>query len=220
VFYKLGLFKSVRNKREVNVAHTNKDIKDMVKQLIRPDIGFSVQHGLGMINIRTGSARFAAVGESITGVMTNQLFRRYSIPTCTTARFTSDAKKIDFQCAYEKALGALISVISGGNLNVFHGGVHAELTWSPVQEVLDDDIAGWIGRLLEGVEVNDEILAIDLINEIGPILGYYLNKKHTMKWWSKEQFMPKVADTEPYPLWIKKGKQERYFCPKLLLVYT
>ena len=79
-------------------------------------------------------------------------------------------------------MGALISVISGGNLHVFHGGVHAELTWSPVQEVLDDDIAGWIGHLLEGVEINDETLAIDLINAVGPIPGYYLNKEHTMKW--------------------------------------
>ncbi len=75
------------------------------------------------------------------------------------------------------------------------------------------DIAGWIGRLLEGVEVNDETLAIDLINEIGPILGYYLNKKHTMKWWSKEQLMSKVADTEPYPLWIKKASKKDTFAP-------
>lgn len=79
-------------------------------------------------------------------------------------------------------MGALISVISGGKLHAFHGGVHAELTWSPVQEVLDDDIAGWIGRMLEGVEINDETLAIDLINAVGPIPGYYLNKEHTRKW--------------------------------------
>lgn len=177
-------------------------------QLIRPGIGLSVQHGLGVTNMRTGNSRFGAVGESIAGAMTNQLFRRYRIPTVTTAGFTSDSKKIDFQCAYEKALGALISVISGGNLHVFHGGVHAELTWSPVQQVLDDDIAGWIGHLLEGVEVNDETLAIDLINEIGPIPGYYLNKEHTRKWWRKEQFIPRVADAEPYPLWMKEGKKD------------
>jgi len=47
--------------------------------------------------------------------MTNQLLRRYRIPSCTTAGYTSMSKKIDFQCGYEKALGTLISPMSDAN---------------------------------------------------------------------------------------------------------
>ena len=65
-----------------------------------------------------------------------------------------------------------------------------------------------IGRFLEGVEVDDETLAIDLINEVGPIPGHYLNKAHTRKWWKKEQFMPKAADRLTYPEWLKAGKKD------------
>lgn len=45
-------------------------------------------------------------------------------------------------------------------------------------------------------------------NEVGPIPGHYLNREHTRKWWRKEQFIPKVADRETYPVWIKSGKKD------------
>ena len=60
---------------------------------------------------------------------------------------------------------------------------------------------------MESVEVNDETMALDLINEVGPIPGFYLNKEHTRKWWKKEQFVPKVADRLTYPEWLKAGKK-------------
>jgi len=55
--------------------------------------------------------------------------------------------------------------------------------------------------------VTEETLAIDLIEEVGPIPGFYLDKRHTRKWWKKEQFVPKVADRLTYPEWLKKGKK-------------
>jgi len=72
---------------------------------------------------------------------------------------------------------------------------------------LDDDLAGMVGRFMEGVGVNDETLAINLIDEVGPIPGYFLNKEHTRKWWGLEQFVPKAADRLTYPEWIQTGKK-------------
>jgi len=175
-------------------------------QLIKPGIGISIQHGIKPMDMRTGDPRFSAASKSLTTVMINQLLRKYGIPSCTTAGYTSTSKKIDFQCGYEKALGTLASALSGGHIHIFQGASSSELLYHPVLSILDDDIAGWIGRFLEGVEVNDETLAINLINEVGPIPGYYLNKEHTRKWWRKEQFIPKVADMSPYTEWIQKGK--------------
>ena len=73
--------------------------------------------------------------------------------------------------------------------------------------ILDDDIVGMIGRFMEGPLVNDETMAIDLINEVGPIPGFYLNQAHTRKWWQKEQFVPKSADRLTYPEWMQRGKK-------------
>jgi len=103
-------------------------------------------------------------------------------------------------------LGTLASALAGSNLHVFQGGHAAELAFSPVLSILDDDIAGWVGHFLEGFEVTDETMAVDLINEVGPIPGNFLNKEHTRKWFMRERFIPKVAEWEPYPEWIEKGK--------------
>ena len=56
--------------------------------------------------------------------------------------------------------------------------------------------------------MTEETLALDLINEVGPIPGHYLNRDHTRRLWKKEQFIPKVADRTSYPEWIEKGKQD------------
>ncbi len=73
---------------------------------------------------------------------------------------------------------------------------------------MDDDLAGMIGRFIEGVNVTDETLALDLIHEVGPIPGMFLDRNHTRLWWKKEQFIPKVADRTPYPEWLEMGKRD------------
>lgn len=180
----------------------------VLTQLIKPGAPLSIQHGQKPMDMKRGSPRFGAVGYALTGAMMNQMLRKYQIPSCPGSGFTSLSKKIDYQVGYEKSLGALISALSGANLQIFQGGSCAELLYHPVLSILDDDVAGWIGRFLEGVTVTDETLAIDLINQVGSIPGHYLSTAHTREWWRKEQFIPKVADMEAYPVWIRSGKKD------------
>jgi trimethylamine--corrinoid protein Co-methyltransferase len=55
--------------------------------------------------------------------------------------------------------------------------------------------------------VTDDTLALDLINEVGPVPGFFLDKVHTMQWWRRETFEPHAADTLPYAEWLKTGKK-------------
>jgi trimethylamine--corrinoid protein Co-methyltransferase len=160
------------------------------------------------MNMQSGMQRFGAVGRAITTIMTHQFLRKYQIPSCPGLGFSSNSKKIDYQVGYEKGMGALISALSGGNLLIFQGGSCGELLYHPVLSILDDDIAGWVGRLLQGVTFSEETLAIDLINKVGPIPGHYLSAEHTREWWQKEQFIPQVADLEAYPVWVESGKRD------------
>jgi trimethylamine--corrinoid protein Co-methyltransferase len=180
----------------------------VLTQLIKPGAPMSIQHGLKPLDMQRGGPRFGAVSYSLTGAMMNQMLRKYQIPSCPGSGFTSTSKKIDYQTAYEKSLGALISALSGANLQIFQGGSSAELLYHPVLSILDDDVAGWIGRFLEGVTVTDDTLAIDLINQVGPIPGHYLGTSHTREWWRREQWLPQSADLEAYPVWIRSGKKD------------
>jgi trimethylamine--corrinoid protein Co-methyltransferase len=177
-------------------------------QLIQPGAPLLIEHGIKAMNMRSGNPRHSGPEHGLTSAMMGQLLRHYGIPSCSTAGFTSNSKVIDFQVGFEKSLGTLASTLFGGNVMIYQGGSSNELSYSPELSILDDDVAGWIGRFIEGVSVTDETMAIDLINQVGPIPGHYLSTAHTREWWRKEQYLPQVADLSAYPVWLKSVKKD------------
>jgi trimethylamine--corrinoid protein Co-methyltransferase len=105
-------------------------------------------------------------------------------------------------------MGALLNALAGGHIQMFQGGSSSELLYSNELAVMEDDVAGWIGGALEGPVFSDETLAIDLINDVGPIPGHYMATAHTRKWWNQEDYFPQVADTESYASWTQTGKRD------------
>lgn len=177
-------------------------------QMVRPGNAIIVNSFDIPQNMRTGSPRFGSISISLFQSCWNQIWRTlYGLPVMNGGIGPSDSKQIDFQDGYEKGMGLVLSAISGANMINTVGGLTGELSYHPVQSVLDNDIAGSIIRFMRGVEVTDETLAIDLINEVGPIPGFFLDQMHTMKWWRNETFMPHAADTLPYLEWLKGGKK-------------
>jgi trimethylamine--corrinoid protein Co-methyltransferase len=74
--------------------------------------------------------------------------------------------------------------------------------------VIDNTICGMAYRLVEGVRVDNETLAIDLLRRVGPG-GTFLAEKHTMEWFRKEQFMPsELIDRQEQKAWKKAGSQD------------
>ncbi|MFH1350795.1 MAG: trimethylamine methyltransferase family protein [Pseudomonadota bacterium] len=180
----------------------------ILAQLIRPGVRVWVANMTFMQNMRTGSPAFGDIGNSLNQVIFSQMWRKYKVPNFSSYSGWSSSKTIDFQVAYEKSMAALISALSGSAVVSLQGGLTGELTAHPVQAILDDDIAGMIGRFLEGVEVSDDTLAVDVIGEVGPIPGHFLSTAHTRAWWKKEQFIPKIEERLPFPEWKKLGKRK------------
>ena len=181
---------------------------DIYDEMARSDISHVlVRHEQGAVHAADGYARASgSVGVCLHIAAFNQIFRGYGIPTYNADGYPG-SKRMDFQTGYEKAMRVLITGLSGGSSRPLHGGVYGELSHHPVQAIMDDDLAGMVGRFLEGVTVNHETLAVDLINEVGPIPGHFLNKQHTRDWWKREQFIPVAADRLTYPEWINSGKK-------------
>jgi trimethylamine--corrinoid protein Co-methyltransferase len=180
----------------------------VLAQLTKPGTGILVSDFGFTQNMRSGYPVFGRIESSIHQVMFNQIWRRYKIPIGNHSTGVSNSKRIDYQCGYEKTTALLLSLLSGANEIGFHGCVYGELSFHPVQLILDDDVVGMIGRFLEGVEVNYETLALDVINEVGPIPGTYLTEEHTRKWWKKEQFIPKSSDSLTYLEWMEINKKD------------
>lgn len=176
-------------------------------QLVKPGTRIWTMDQTNPQNMRTGSPQFDNIASALHMAAGTQLWRKYEIPHKFACAGYTNSKIPDIQSGYERSMNALIQVLAGASLIGLFGGVYGEVSAHPLVAIIDDDIAGMIGRFIESIEVNDETLAVDLINEVGPIPGHYLNKAHTRKWWEKEQFIPKAADYLTYPEWIKTGKK-------------
>jgi len=180
----------------------------VMAQLIQPRKPVAVCHFVFPQNMRYGHPGFGGIECALQQAAFNQLWRRYGIPryACNSASFML-SKNIGYQTGADKMQNLIISAISGSNVIVIAGGLFAELTWNPELAVLDNDLCGAVGHFIEGFEVSDETLALDLINEVGPIPGMYLNRKHTREWWQKEFYKSQVRDELPYDAWVKEGKK-------------
>lgn len=154
-----------------------------------------------------GQPDFGSICKVLHTAAVNQIFRRYNIPIVNGVGQFSLAKEIGYQIGMEKAFSLMISALSGANVIAVAGGFFAELTWSPVMAVLDNDLAGAVGRFMEGIDVNDELIGLDVIAKVGVIPGSFLGEEHTRKWWEKEFHLTNVMDILPYDDWLRRGKK-------------
>jgi trimethylamine--corrinoid protein Co-methyltransferase len=176
-------------------------------QLIRPGARVLVFGFPWPMNMRNGAPYFGNIQASLFAVAYSQLWRRLKIPFRNTSASYTNSKTIDIQAGYEKAMPAMLSAVAGANVVHMHGGIHGELTHHPVQSIIDDDVAGMIGKFMEGIDASEEAIALDLIKQVGPIPGTFLHTAHTRQWWQQEQYATVAADKLTPQEWTEKGKK-------------
>jgi trimethylamine---corrinoid protein Co-methyltransferase len=115
----------------------------------------------------------------------------------------SDSKLVDQQAGIEPALTLLFNSLAGSQIVHDVGYLESGLSGSIAQIVICDEILSWIKRALKPVEINQETLALDLINEIGPD-GQYIDTEHTFRHF-KEQWHPTLFDRNNFQGWENKG---------------
>jgi trimethylamine--corrinoid protein Co-methyltransferase len=115
----------------------------------------------------------------------------------------SDSKCVDQQAGIEAALTLMVTALSGGHIVHDLGYLESGLCYSLAQLVICDEVLDWLDHCLRGVEVNEETLAVDLIDEKGPD-GQFLDCEHTLRHFS-ERFYPELFDRHNYDDWMTRG---------------
>ena len=156
--------------------------------------------------MKIGAIALGAVEASLFTVASAQIARFYDLPCRGTAGNT-DSKVIDVQNGYEKAIGLALAALAGVNYLWYPGTLESGHTISLEQMVIDDEICGMVSRFVRGIDVNDETLALDVIKAVGPGKNY-LGQKHTLKFFEKEQYFPKLSDRKTREVWGREGARE------------
>jgi len=78
------------------------------------------------------------------------------------------------------------------------------VTFSFAQLLIDDEIASMVKRVVQGITVNDETLAVDVIKQVGAGKDF-LGQRHTRDFMGKEQSKPKIIDRRMRGAWMNRG---------------
>jgi len=158
------------------------------------------------MDMRYGTMASGSIEVGIMAVGTAQLAQYYGMPSGVFFPMT-DAKTPDPQAVYEKHLQTLLCALAGVNYIMPLGGLDNEGAHSPAQMVIDHEVCAMVGKVLEGIRVDEETLAIELIKTVGPVPGNFLRTEHTRRFWREEYVIPRVGVREDYDAWIRNGSK-------------
>jgi len=126
------------------------------------------------------------------------------LPATANAGY-GDSKVPDAQAGLEKGLTLLMGALAGAD-SFGQMGVAGTMGASLLQLVIDDDMVGYVRRLMGGTAVTPETLAFDVIRRVG-IGGNFLSDEHTVRHLREEFWMPRLFDRLTHTQWAGAGSK-------------
>ena len=149
-------------------------------------------------DLRTGAYTGGGPEDFLFGAATNNLADFYHVPLSMGA-FATGAKEPGWQSAVENSLSAFMAVSTLSDMLLGAGLLHGSRILSYEMLMLDAEIWSIVCSTFEGIIVDDENLALDVIRAVGPG-GNFLAQKHTKKHMN-ERWLPRYMDRRPYNVW-------------------
>jgi len=152
--------------------------------------------------MRTG-AYFANVPEALMlRAVQAQMARFYGMPAGLGWGGTK-AKQPEAQAAYENTLGMVLEMAAGADF-LFGAGLLDSVQQMSLEElVIADEVFGMVTRLVRGVTIDKEHLAVDLIKRMA-FNGDYLFDRHTRAH-VRELWRARLGETGTYDGWKAAG---------------
>ena len=160
--------------------------------------------GVGTIDFKTGS-NIPSPEKSLMKLGLNQVAHYYELPREMLVTSSTAAKVLDTQAGYERAITILTQLSTTPDIALGSGTLEDGRITSMEELVIDNEIIDYALRFIEGIEVNEDTLAVDIIDKVGPG-GIYLGEKHTVQHF-RERWMSRLSDISSYETWEKRGSR-------------
>lgn len=160
----------------------------VITQVLRP--GTPVLYG-GIPHVmdpKTTSISFGSPEQGIMAVCMAQVAGFYGLPVYVNTGMT-DSCLGDAQAGMEKGMTFLLGALAGGDLLMHAGFVGADQGASLAQLVLDNEMVAYVKRILRGLTVDDDTLAVPVIESAAP-QGDYMTSDHTLRHFRQELWLP------------------------------
>lgn len=155
-------------------------------------------------DLRTGAFSGGSGEQALLMAASAQVLNAYGLPSSIAAGMC-DAKLTDVQAGAEKAMTLSLATLSGATLIYsFAGMLGSIMGISPAQMVIDNEILGASLRVLRGIEVDTETLALPVIDEAAVDPGHYIAHPQTLGMMESEYLYPSMADRSSLSQWLSK----------------
>lgn len=101
----------------------------------------------------------------------------------------------------------MLPALTGSNVIYGMGMLEMGMTMSYEQLLIDQEIVHMIRRVLQGIPVNKETIALDVIQKVGPA-GNYLGERHTLKYMRQELSTTNLINRKMRDNWLNAGGKD------------
>jgi len=161
-------------------------------------------------DMRTGNSAMGSIEMGLITAGIAQLARLYNIPSRGPGAGT-DSKMLDLQNGFERMQTLMLAAQSGINYITCAGTYEATLVEALELLVIDDDLVGMVKRGIEGINVNEDTIGLDVIKKVATskVKGVnFLAESHTRRHMKAELYMPRLANRARRSSWLKKGGKD------------
>jgi trimethylamine--corrinoid protein Co-methyltransferase len=171
------------------VQHTAETLSGIVMHQLAQS-GSPVIYGgsPAIFDMRYGTTPMGAIDSLMLDCAYVEIGNRLGLPTHAYMGL-SDSKLLDAQCGFEAGMGALLAALAGVNVVSGAGMLDFESCQSIEKLVIDNEICGMTKRLLEGISVREDPIALPILRELSSDTTL-LTHPHTLKWYKEEHFLP------------------------------
>ena len=150
----------------------------MLVQTVTAKVPIQYSGRLSIMDLRNGNNVWGMPEMALASAATVQIAHKYKMISDVYG-VTMDGHMIDIQSGIERMMTAMIPALAGSdNLSGIGGGWENAACYEML--VIDNEIYSDVFRAVRGFEVDDETLALDVIDKVGP-MGNFLAQAHTMK---------------------------------------
>lgn len=103
-------------------------------------------------------------------------------------------------------MSMLLAALAGANMIYGLGMIDMGMTLDFSKLVIDNEIAKMVRRVMYGIPVNDNTVAVDLIRSVGAG-NHFLEEDHTLENF-RTNAIPTLFDRKAYHAWAKNGKKD------------